>query len=137
MADDFDIKSMISDYMEKGFLENIIDMFRHDRGLYPLIGDLMKDERMRVRLGISALVETLVKEDADALAGAVPGITALLRNENPTIRGDAAYLLEIIGHLDAIPWLREALKDENRSVREIAKEAVEEIEKKAGLDEQN
>lgn len=125
-----DIKSMIADYMEKGFLENIIDMFKHDRGLYFLVGELMTDERMRVRLGMSALVETLAKDDPDNIPNAVPGIAALLKNGNPTIRGDAAYLLGIIGHLDAIPVLSEALKDENRSVREIAKEAIEEIEAK-------
>ena len=129
MPEEFDMKTMIADYMEKGFLENIIDMFKHDRSLYLLIGDLMKDERMRVRLGISALVETLAKEDTDAVAGAVPGIAALLGNENPTLRGDAAYLLGIIGHPDAVPFLREALEDKNESVREIAGEAIEEINK--------
>lgn len=128
MPELFDIKSMIADYMEKGFLENIIDMFKHDKSLYPLIGELMTDERMRVRLGMSALVETLAKEDRNAIAGAIPGIADLLRNENPTTRGDAAYLLGIIGQRDAMPFLREALKDENGSVREIAKEAIEEIE---------
>ena len=123
-----DLKVMIADYMEKGFLENIIDMFRHDKSFYPLIGDLMKDERMRVRLGISALVETLAKEDPDNIADSVPGISVLLQDENATMRGDAAYLLGIIGHREAVPLLREALKDENGSVREIAREAIEEIE---------
>jgi HEAT repeat protein len=130
MPEDIDMKTMIADYMEKGFLENIIDMFKYDKSLYPLIGDLMTDERMRVRLGISALVETLAKEDADAVARAIPGIAALLENESPTIRGDAAYLLGIIGHHDAIPFLAEAADDDNPGVREIAREAIEEIEKK-------
>jgi len=113
--------------MEKGFLENIIDMFRHDRSLYPLIGDLMKDERMRVRLGISALVETLANEDPDSITDSIPGIAALLADENATMRGDAAYLLGVIGHPDGIPFLRDASADENESVREIAREAIEEI----------
>ena len=54
-----ELKTMIADYMEKGFLENIIDMFKHDKTLYLFIGELMTDERVRVRLGMSALVETL------------------------------------------------------------------------------
>ncbi len=120
-------KAMIADYMEKGFLENIIDMFKHDSSLYPLIGDLMKDDRIRVRLGVSALVETLAREDAHAISAAIPGIVALLKNESPTIRGDAAYLLGMVGHHDAIPFLTDASEDENRSVREIVKEAIEEI----------
>lgn len=129
MPQNLDIRAMIADYMEKGFLENIIDMFRHDRCLYPLIGELMKDERMRVRLGVTALVETLAGED-NALIRAVPGISGLLKDENATIRGDAANLLGIIGHHDALPFLKEALEDENQTVREIAKEAIEEIRAK-------
>jgi hypothetical protein len=32
---------MIADYMEKGFLENIIDMFKNDKSYYPFIGNLL------------------------------------------------------------------------------------------------
>jgi len=104
-------------------------MFKHDRTLYPLIGELMTDERMRVRLGITALVETLAKEDPDHVTLSLCGIAGLLRNGNPTIRGDAAYLLGIIGHRDALPFLSELLRDENADVKETAREAMEEIRK--------
>lgn len=131
MAELFDMKTMIADYMEKGFLENIIDMFKHDKSLYVLIGELMTDERMRVRLGISALVEALAKEDREKMSDAIPGIAQLLRNVNPTIRGDAAYLLGIIGQREVIPFLAEAAEDDNPGVREIVREAIEEIETKS------
>jgi HEAT repeat protein len=89
---------------------------------------------MRVRLGISALVETLAKEDREKISDAIPGIADLLRNENPTIRGDAAYLLGIIGRREVIPFLAEAADDDNPEVRKIVREAIEEIEaKKATL----
>ncbi|MGD1075275.1 MAG: HEAT repeat domain-containing protein [Thermodesulfovibrionales bacterium] len=135
MAEESDRKVMIGDYMEKGFLENIIDMFKHDKSLFPLIGDLMTDERMRVRLGIASLVESLAKEDPANLLCAISGIAALLRNENPIIRGDAAYLLGIIGHLDAIPFLKDALGDEHADVRAIARESIQEINSKAASGE--
>lgn len=121
------MRKMISDYMESGFLENIIDMFRHDKSLYPLIGDMLGDERGRVRLGVVALVETLKKEDFGHILKTIPRIAVHLKNPNPTIRGDAAYLLGIIGHRDALPFLRDALDDENALVREAVKEALEEI----------
>jgi len=127
MPDEFDMKAMIADYMERGFLDNIIDMFKNDRRLYPLIGDLMTDERMRVRLGISALIETLAKEDPGNIAASIPSSAALLHHQNPTFRGDAAYLLGITGRHDAIPFLTGALHDEHEEVKEIAKEAIEEI----------
>lgn len=122
-----DMKTMIADYMEEGFLENIIDMFKHDKTLYLIIGDLITDERARVRLGVSALIETLKREDLENVSRAVHGILPLLKNLNPTIRGDAAYLIGVIGHKDAIPYLLEAENDENADVREIVKESIEEI----------
>ena len=124
-----DIKSLIADHMEGGFLENIIDMFRQDKSLYPLIGELMTDERVRVRLGVSALVETLAAEDDPDIPNAVPGIMPLLKNPDPVVRGDAAYLLGLIGSDEAVPSLKKILDDDNREVREIAGEAIEEIRK--------
>jgi len=124
----FDIKSMIADYMEKGFLDNIIDMFKHDSSLYAYIGNLLTDERLVVRIGILALVETLKTENPENLSKAMPSVIPLLKDQNPFVKGDAAYLLGIIGHIDAIPFLEEIIKDEDANVRIIAKEAIEEIE---------
>jgi hypothetical protein len=123
-----DLKIMIADYMENGFLDNIIDMFKHDKNLYGYIADLITDERMRVRIGVTALVETLKKEDPENVIKAIPFILPLLKNQNPVPRGDAAYLLGMIGHIDAVPFLKEIVKDEDVNVRTIAKEAIEEIE---------
>ncbi|MDI6891108.1 MAG: HEAT repeat domain-containing protein [Thermodesulfovibrionales bacterium] len=122
------LKAMIADYMEKGFLENIINMFKHDVSLYAFIGDMMKDERFRVRIGISALLETLKKEEPENISKAIPSILPLLRDQNPVLRSDAAYLLGMIGYKDACPFLREAASDEDENVRIIAREAIEEIE---------
>lgn len=119
---------MIADYMEKGFLENIIDMFKHDKSYYPFIGNLLGDERMGVRIGTIALVETLKDEEIDSILPAVPGIAKLLNDPNATIRGDAAYLLGIIGHKNALKFLEDALDDESDLVRETVEEAIEEID---------
>jgi HEAT repeat protein len=121
------MEKMIADYMENGFLENIIAMFRQDKSLYPLIGTLLEDERSRVRLGATALIETLSEEYPDNLLAALPGITACLKNTNPTIRGDAANVLGIIGHKDSLPFLMEAADDKNEMVREIVRESIEVI----------
>lgn len=119
-----DLKAMVLDYMEKGFLENIIDMFAHDESLFPLVIDMIKDERVRVRLGTTALVEEMVQKHPDPLIQLIPSIAKLLQDENPMMRGDAANLLDIIGHKDALPFLMQALGDNNMSVREIVQEAV-------------
>jgi HEAT repeat protein len=128
--DPSDIKTMIADYMEKGFLENIIDMFKHDASLYTYIGELMKDERLIVRIGISALLDTLKTEDPENISKAIPSILPLLKDKNPVLRSDAAYFIGMIGNKESIPLLKEAAKDEDENVTVIAQEAIEEIEAK-------
>ncbi|MBI5212357.1 MAG: HEAT repeat domain-containing protein [Nitrospirae bacterium] len=124
---DEELKTMILDHMEKGFLENITDMFKHDESLFPLIIDMLKDERMRVRLGATALVEELIKRKPEPLARLIPAIAALLKDENPNVRGDGANLLGIIGHTDALPFLANAGNDEDQNVQEIVRDAVQNI----------
>ena len=121
------MKKLIADYIENGFLENIIDMFKHDKTLYPLIGDLMGDERSRVRIGTVALVETLKNDYYDDISAAIHGVARLLKNPDSTIRGDAAYLLGIIGHKDALSFLSEAFhnEEEHEMVKETIREAIE------------
>ncbi|MBL7032207.1 MAG: HEAT repeat domain-containing protein [Nitrospira sp.] len=123
---------MIADHMETGFLENIVAMFKQDKSYYPHIGDLMGDERMQVRIGTFALVETLMAEDLESVISTIPGIAKLLSDENPTIRGDAAHLLGIIGHKDALPFLSAVSDEESDLVRETIEEAIEEIKENEG-----
>jgi len=123
-----ELRTMILDYLQKGFLENIIDMFKHDKNLYPLIVDMLKDERIRVRLGGVALVEELAKTSREEFAVILPDIFFLLKDPNPTLRGDAAYLLGIIGLEKALPALLEASDDEDVNVREAVIDSVQHIE---------
>jgi hypothetical protein len=118
---------MIAEHMETGFLENIVDLFKHDKSYYPYLGDLMGDERGQVRIGTFALVETMMDEDYEAIVSAIPGIANLLKDENPTIRGDAAHLLGVIGHRDALPFLSAISDEKSDLVKETIEEAIEEI----------
>ncbi len=118
---------MIADYMEKGFLENIIDMFKHDGNLCSLIGVLIQDNRLRVRIGITALVEELAKTGGVDVRSALPGLLPLLHHAEPVIRGDAVNLLGIIGDESVLTALEEALADPDPSVRMLAGEAMADI----------
>lgn len=128
---DEELKKLVLEYMERGFLENIIDMFKHDEGLFPLIIDMIKDDRVRVRLGAIALVEDLVIKMPEPLVRMIPDIAELLKDKNPTVRGDGAYLLEIIGSNEALPYLTDALDDEDQDVKEIVSEAIKSIKERA------
>ena len=125
-----DLKKLLADHMENGFLENIVDMFKYDISLYDYIGDLMRDERLRVRIGTSALIETLSVEDPENVSKAIPSLLPLLKDHDPIRRGDAAHILGMIGNKDAIPFLKEIENDEDENVRTIVKEAIEEIQAK-------
>src|SRR3972149_1933988 len=125
------LKKLIADHMENGYLENIIDMLKHDSILYSYIGELMKDERLRVRIGTSALIETLSVEDPENVSKAIPSLHPLLKDQDPIRRGDAAHILGMIGNKDAIPFLKEIENDEVVNVRIIARESIEEIESKS------
>lgn len=124
---DKELIDMILDHMDKGFLENIIDMFKHDETLYPVLILMLRDERMRVRIGATALVEELVKDSPGPFVRLIPELGELLGDPNPTVRGDAANILGIIRHHDALTYLTDAQNDADFSVREIVKDAIEEI----------
>lgn len=126
---DPELLKMLADHMEGGFLENIIDMFKHDRGLYTHVPSLMADERSRVRIGVTALVEELRDVHRGEAVALIPEIADLLGHENPTLRADAAYLLEVIGHGDALPYLEKAADDESEAVRGVIRETIDVLSK--------
>ncbi len=128
MSDNSDIK-MIADYMENGFLDNIIDMFSHDKSLFKILGSLMADERNRVRLGAIALIEALKPQYNEEIIKTIPDIAKNLKSQDAIARADAVYLLEVIGHESAISYLKELLNDENPLVKEITQDAIMELSK--------
>ncbi len=127
--DDLEMKTMLIEYMGKGFLDNIIALFKQDRSLYRFIADMLGHENLRVRLGATALVEELARGSRPELGAAVPGIMGLLSHENPTIRGDAASALGTIRDFRARTALEECLGDSHPAVREAARDALEEMGK--------
>ena len=124
---DSEMRSMLVDYMGRGFLDNIIALFRQDSSLYRFIADMLGNDNIRVRLGATALVEELARERRNELRAAVPGLVALLGHDNPTIRGDAASVLGIIGDQGAKEALQACLNDRHAGVREAVREALQEI----------
>jgi HEAT repeat protein len=124
---DSEIKEMLVEYMGKGFLDNIIALFKQDLSLCRFVPDMLGDENMRVRLGATALIEELYGEHKTELRNAIPGIIGLLKHDNPTIRGDAAYVLGIIKDESAREALMACLHDSHLAVREAVYDALAQI----------
>jgi HEAT repeat protein len=127
--DDTEMKAMLIEYMGKGFLENIVAMLKQDTSLFRFIADMLGDENLRVRLGATAMVEELAADHREDLRAAVPGIIGLLKHENPTIRGDAASVLGTIKDPSAVDALLASLQDDHPGVREVAQDALLELER--------
>ena len=127
MMNDVEMRAMLIEHMAKGFLENIISLFKQEPELMRFIPEMIADEQVVVRLGTTALVEELAGTHAQQLRAAVPGLIALLGHESPTIRGDAVNLLGVIRDPGARGSVRGLLQDRNEAVRTLAAEALEEI----------
>jgi len=83
------------------------------------------DSSMAVRLGIGAVLEEL--QGSGIAKVIIPQLGALARSGDALTRADACHFLALIGSPDAAPYLRACLDDEDKEVREIAAEALEEL----------
>lgn len=126
-ADEREFTKLIAEDLESGALEKVIELFRYNKTLFQVVSNLLRDDRMKVRLGANMLIDELREEKPDDVKLALPGLLPLLSDESPTIRGDAADMIGMIGTSDNIPLLQSLLDDDNHQVVEIAAEAIDTI----------
>lgn len=115
-----ELLALIGDFIEMGHVDNIAAMFRKDRDLYALTGDLLRDARFVVRVGMAVLFEELAATRPEEIKLAVPVLLPLLQDENAYVRGEAATLLGIIASPEALAGISPLLKDADSQVAEIA-----------------
>lgn len=120
-----ELVAVITNFLELGHAENIAAMFRKDPGLYALTGELLRDDRFAVRLGLAVCFEELVEQRPTEAAAAVPTLVPLLASRDPRLRGEAATLLGIIGTPEALAGLAPLLVDPDPQVREIAADLLD------------
>ncbi len=122
---DTELKEMIMTSMGNGLLENLIDMFKEDPSLIRFIPDMIKTNNLRIKIGVIALVQEIGKNPRNELEQIVPPLIDLLKNNDPVLKGDVAYILSILKSPSSLPALKSLCNDENPDVREIALEALE------------
>ncbi len=122
-------ENMLFDYLDNGYLENIITFFEHESNEMHLIPKMLQDERIRIRVGALAIIESLKEKYPDRLKEIVPLIlNILLKAKEKNIRGDAAYALEIIADPSTKKALEEALsQEEDEQVREFIQDAINKL----------
>lgn len=112
-------RKVIADFLEMGHVDNIIAMFKQDVENYALTGELIKDERFRVRIGVAVLFEELAASRPAEVGLAIPSLLPLLEDESPRHRGEAATLLGIIGTEQALEAVSRHRDDPDPQVSEI------------------
>ena len=116
---DKELKMVIADFLDQGHVENIVAMFRREPMYYAWTGDILRDERLSVRLGISVLFEELQQIQPEKLELAIPSLIELLTADQPLLRGEAISLLGIIGGQEAMDLVRLQVHDPDPQVREM------------------
>lgn len=81
---------------------------------------------IEVRLGVSALLEAYT--NAPELQNLLPQLAELTRHADHRVRADACHLLGLTGIAAARSYVKACLDDAEEEVREIAQDAMEELE---------
>jgi HEAT repeat protein len=116
---DAELKKVIADFLEMGHMENIVAMFRRDSRYYAWTGEILKDERFNVRLGLTIVFEELQALGVPDIARALPSLASLLNDDSALIRGEAIGILDIIGTREATELITTMADDNSPQVREM------------------
>ncbi len=120
---DEEMIKVIADFLEQGLVGNIVSMFKADTSYYPLVGEVLKDERFAVRLGVAVLFEELKEDRPQDVVLALPALKPLLDSSTPAyVRGEAVSIIGTIGTSEALELLGPLVKDDDPQVAEIAKD---------------
>lgn len=123
---DTELKKVIADFLEMGHIENIVAMFRQEPEYFSWSGEILRDERFNVRLGMSVLFEEMKEIQPKSLEKAMPSLLALLKDENSLMRGEAVSLLGIIATPEAKKHIQSKIHDPSPQVREMVELVLEE-----------
>lgn len=125
---DAELLSVIKDFLEMGYVENIVAMFYQEPRYLEWTGAVLDDERFNVRLGVSVLFEELQARKCSHLDRAVDSLKKLLDSDQSLLRGEALSVLAIIDGPELGGIARRMSRDDDPQVREIAADIIETLE---------
>jgi len=121
---DEELLSVMADFLEMGYVENIVAMFKQESRYYDWTGALLADERFAVRLGVSVLFEYLTEDCPDDVGKALPSLARQLENPTSWIRGEVLSVLGIIGTQAAMDYVKKMVDDPDNQVAEVARDIL-------------
>lgn len=119
-----ELRRVITDFIDMGHVDNIVAMFKQDSSLYAMTGDLLRDQRLMVRMGLAILFEELVRMRPAEAPLAIVSLAPLLCEEDSALRGEAANILGIIGTDEALTLLNPLRNDPDPQVAEIVRDIL-------------
>ncbi len=113
--------------LDQGKINNLTKIISHNPSWLHATLLLVEDEdtSLTIRVGISAIFESL---DANQFESIYDALIMMTQNKLARIRSDACFYLSLTKNPAAIATLQKCLKDENHEVKEIAADAIEELE---------
>ena len=127
IGDQSGMADYLADQLKHGGLHKALD-FIHQQpdGLSALLALAARDDlELQVRIGISAIIEELAS--SDQLRRHIDQLIALSHSDNPVTRADACHYLAMTGDDQAIARLNEMLDDPEETVRDNAREALNDL----------
>ncbi len=116
--------------IKEGDAERLAGMMVAESNLYSGALELLSDPDWSVRMGMMVVLEAVAESRPDLVRSGYPYLLKLLNHEDRNQRGDAAYLLGLIGDASVLGPLEVLFEDENGEVAEVAQEAVEQIKER-------
>jgi len=119
------LTNWLDELLSSGKLDKPLDRIKTDPAAMDALLKLFAnpDTQLNTRIGISAIMEEL--QNTDTLSAIVDRLGKLTKHDDTRVRGDACYYLSLSNNPDAAAYIKPLLKDEDASVREIARESLE------------
>jgi len=87
------------------------------------------DAKINLKLGVGVVFETFAGEAV--MADVIPDLTHYLEHNDPRVRADACHYLSLSGDKTLIPEIKKCLQDEDKDVREIATDGLQQLQDSA------
>ena len=123
--------SVLLGLIEEGSAEQVAELMRSHRLVFPALIDLLTDEKWPRRLGAMVAMESVAETDPALAAEAVPRLLGRIENLSDAVKGDVVYLLGEIGGPNIAALLtRFTGEDVSSELAEAAAEALEKVNRK-------
>ena len=122
-----DMAAYFEELMTSGEISKVQQIVEDKPQQLHTLFDIMANDQsgLSARIGVGAIIEQLA--GSEILISHIDELGKYITDNNPRIRNDACYYLGLSQHADAEKFITPLLKDDDKDVRETAKEALQEI----------